>query len=134
MKSTIIVLGLLVLGISSSCQSQTSSSAALITVNEAKEVSQIISSEKVQLIDVRSVDEYKAGHITGATLISIHDPNFLEQMNKLDRDIPLVVYCAVGGRSTTAVNSVSDLGFKKIYNYKGGMRNWMSSGMEITKE
>ncbi|MFT6866269.1 MAG: rhodanese-related sulfurtransferase [Cyclobacteriaceae bacterium] len=133
MKSIIQLSGLMLLILSLSCQSQTTNSNSLI-LNNAQDVMKTLEAENIQIVDVRSEDEYKAGHLPNASLISIHDPNFMVKMEALDKNIPVVVYCAVGGRSTTAAQSIVDIGFSKIYNYKGGMRDWMASGMVVSKD
>lgn len=90
--------------------------------------------DDIQLIDVRTVGEYQSGHIKGAKLISINSADFSTKMNELDKDKLVVVYCAVGGRSTAAMRRLKDLGFTQIYNFVGGVREWQMNKYELVNE
>lgn len=72
-----------------------------------------------QLLDVRSPGEWAQGKIGSSKLISVADPNFLEQASKLDKSKPVFVYCAVGGRSSRASAMLQQAGFKQVYNLTG---------------
>ncbi|UZR97240.1 rhodanese-like domain-containing protein [Chondrinema litorale] len=88
----------------------------------------------MQLVDVRTGREYQRGHIKGAKLISINSADFNEKVNELNKDKLVVVYCAVGGRSTAAMRKLKDMGFKEIYNFVGGVREWQMNKYELVKE
>ena len=87
----------------------------------------------IQLVDVRTPEEYKEGHIKNAENMNVKDNDFLDQMSKLDKDEPVYVYCKFGGRSTKAANQLKSAGYKKIYNLKGGIKQWIAEGKEISK-
>ncbi|MGD9279553.1 MAG: rhodanese-like domain-containing protein [Desulfobacterales bacterium] len=74
------------------------------------------------LLDVRQPKEYEDEHIPGARLIPL--PGLKEGLSELDKDKPVIAYCAVGGRSIAAAQLLSGLGFKEIYNLKGGIKAW----------
>lgn len=74
------------------------------------------------LLDVRYPDEYDQGHIPGAILIPL--PELKNRLDTLNREIPTICYCAVGGRSHAAASILQDAGFKKVYNMKGGFKAW----------
>lgn len=78
----------------------------------------------VQLIDVRSPEEWKDGIITDAMLINYFDTDFKAQLNKLDKSKPIAVYCKSGGRSGKTTKILSQLKFKEIYDLKGGYSSW----------
>lgn len=80
--------------------------------------------EDVQLIDVRTPEEYQAGFIGTAININYNAPDFKLKISKLDPDKPVLVYCAAGGRSAKASKILDSLGFKTIYDLKGGYRSW----------
>ena len=82
----------------------------------------------VQLVDVRTPEEYKAGHLEGARLIDYYESDFAAQIAKLDKTKPVMVYCAAGGRSGSAASQLSKLGFKNVYDLSGGIRAWRSAG------
>jgi len=76
------------------------------------------------LIDLRTPQEYDEGHIDKASNIDFNATDFNDQISKLDKDQPFLIYCAAGGRSAKAAVLMESLGFKKVYELKGGYRNW----------
>ena len=82
----------------------------------------------VQLVDVRTPAEYQSGHIADARNINFNDPNFKANMDKLDKNKPIAVYCAAGGRSGKSANLLAQMGFKTIYDLQGGMSAWKAKG------
>lgn len=81
------------------------------------------------IIDVRSQDEFDAGHIENATNINVNSEEFLESIQKLDKQKPTFVYCLSGGRSQQAVEKMKQLGFKKIYELDGGILSWRNANL-----
>jgi rhodanese-related sulfurtransferase/rubrerythrin len=69
------------------------------------------------LLDVRQPGEYEIEHIPGARLIPL--PGLKDGRSQLDSQKPLVVYCAVGGRSLAAAQLLAGLGFQEVYNLQG---------------
>ncbi len=80
--------------------------------------------EKSILLDVRTLEENKALRIPNTKLIDIHKPNFLDQIDKLDRTISYLIYCRSGSRSYSACKQMKSMGFEKVYNLKGGIISW----------
>ena len=76
------------------------------------------------LMDVRTLEEYKALRIPNTKLIDIHQHNFLVQIDKLDRSKSYFIYCRSGSRSYSACKQMKSMGFEKVYNLKGGIINW----------
>lgn len=130
MKKVIVVC--LLLGMIS-CNSQEKKETSVIDVNVA-EFQQLISKEKVQLVDVRTPEEFKAGHIKNAKLINFFDSDFKEQSTKaLDKNKPVYVYCRSGGRSSKSAKIYKEAGFTKVYNLLGGFNAWSAKNLEIEK-
>ncbi|ADH85187.1 rhodanese-like domain-containing protein [Desulfurivibrio alkaliphilus] len=75
-----------------------------------------------QLLDVRQPKEYEAEHLPGAKLIPIKE--LPDRQAELDPDRPVLVYCAVGGRSRAAAQYLNGQGFKEVYNMAGGIKAW----------
>ena len=73
-----------------------------------------------QLLDVRTPNEWNAGKIASSKCINYNDPEFKQEVQKLDKNKPVFVYCAAGGRSTKASQILKESGFKVIYNLQGG--------------
>lgn len=89
---------------------------------EAKAYMEARASKEYQLLDVRQPKEYEAGHIAGARLIPIRE--LPDRLSELDKNKPLIVYCAVGGRSTAAAQLLSGQEFREVYNLSGGIKAW----------
>ena len=79
----------------------------------------------IQLLDVRTVGEFKAGHIKGALNIDAMQAEKLENYaQKLDKNKAVYMYCHSGGRSQQASQRLKNIGFAKIYDYSGGYSEW----------
>ncbi|NQX91477.1 MAG: rhodanese-like domain-containing protein [Flavobacteriales bacterium] len=89
--------------------------------------------EGVQLLDVRTFDEIKLGKIAGAKEMDFFDADFEKQLGTLDKNKPVLVYCAAGKRAGKAMGMMEDQGFKEVYNLEGGFGEWMSQNMPIEK-
>ena len=86
-----------------------------------------------QLLDVRTPSEYQSGHLPKATLMDFREDGFEEKVAQLDKDKPVMLYCAGGGRSHAAAAMLAQLGFWKVYELEGGMKNWVNSGEAVEK-
>lgn len=76
----------------------------------------------IVLLDVRTNKEYALGHIPGAVHIPITDLG--EKVKKLKKDKDIVVFCQNGNRSIWAIKRLMGMGYKNLYNLKGGYRAW----------
>lgn len=77
------------------------------------------STPDAQLLDVRTPGEWSKGKLKNSTCINYLDESFAQNIAKLDKDKPVFVYCAVGGRSAKATKVLKKAGFKNIYNLTG---------------
>ncbi len=103
-----------------------------ITPDEASHM-MLISSKIISLIDVRTPQEYVDGHIENVLNIDFNSADFIEQVDKLNRNVTYIVYCHSGKRSAAASNVMAKLGFKDIYNMDGGITAWEAAGLPIIK-
>ena len=99
-----------------------------ISVQQAKEM---IDKGEVFILDVRTQEEYNAGHIRNSTLIPVQDLS--KRLNEVPQGRKILVYCKTGGRSTTASEILVNNGFTQIYNMKGGITEWTKAGYEVVK-
>ena len=76
------------------------------------------------LLDVRTPEEFSEGHILGAQNLNIYDANFSTELDKLDKNVLVYVYCRSGARSINASNMMKEKGFKEVYNLKGGYSSY----------
>ena len=81
-----------------------------------EEFNQIIENSEVQLVDVRTSGEYSGGFIGDAVNIDFMGEGFVEKCSaSLDKDKPMAIYCAAGGRSAKALEQLKQAGFKEVY-------------------
>ena len=76
------------------------------------------------VIDVRTSTEFSEAHIKNAINVDFFSKSFKATISKLDKKKTILVYCAAGGRSTSACLDFKKLGFKKVYNLIGGYDDW----------
>ena len=119
MKKMIILTVLL--GISAFGHAQDKSVVEVVPPAEYRE---LISEPEVQLIDVRTPEEFEEGHIEGAHNIDFFAADFLEQFEKFKKQQPVYIYCRSGNRSAKAAVKLSEAGFEKIFDLEGGFRAW----------
>jgi len=85
--------------------------------------------QNINIIDVRTPDEWKMGVIRGAKLIPLRELH--ERLGELNKELPYYLYCKVGGRSQIAYSLMKKEGFKKLYTVQGGLDRIMSEGVEL---
>ena len=89
-----------------------------------KDSFQVLMQQESQVIDVRTPEEYALGYIEGAILIDYKAADFHASISALNRNVTYLIYCRSGNRSGKASIIMDSLGFKKIYDLKGGYMNW----------
>lgn len=82
------------------------------------------------VVDVRTSDEYNAGHLEGAVNIDVQAPDFDSLVSELPADGEYVVYCASGNRSSAAVARMEGLGFTNVTDAGGISEAGASTGLE----
>lgn len=83
------------------------------------------------LLDVRTPSEFMGGHLSGAKNVDFNGPNFLREIQKLDKEKPYFVYCRSGNRSGQAVAMMQREGFRNIHELQGGIVSNQST-LELT--
>lgn len=82
--------------------------------------------KNVQLVDVRTEEEYEIGRIDDAVNFNVvQGEKFLEQIKTLDKSKPVYLYCKAGGRSNRAAELLKSEGFTQIFDYSGGYNDWV---------
>ncbi len=89
----------------------------------------------LQLIDIRTIGEYKNGHLIGARLIDFYNPDFVKNIEAAgyNKNVTIYIYCRSGSRSGRAINLFKKLGFKHIVNLAYGINDWNRSQMPIER-
>ena len=116
-KIIALLLGLLGLTANASAQSDS------IKTVDAAQFAEFINSDSVLLVDVRTAEEYAAGHIANAKNIDVLKFDFKDQVEVLPKDKEIAVYCRSGKRSLMAANTLAKMGYKVI-NLRGGWLEW----------
>jgi rhodanese-related sulfurtransferase len=98
-----------------------------VTPDEAKLM--IDSRKDLLLVDVRGADELTQGYIEGSTLIPLWD--ILKGNQRPPKDKPILLICAVGGRSLALGKLMSKNGWPEIYNLKGGISAWKEAKLPV---
>lgn len=80
-----------------------------------------VENKDVQLIDVRTPEEFQESHIKEAINIDFYSEEFENEFNTLDKDQPIYLYCRSGNRSSQSALKLLDMGFKEIYDLDGGI-------------
>lgn len=85
----------------------------------------------VQIIDVRTESEYKNGHIEGVENIVL--TSIENNLDKINKDKPVIVYCQSGARAAIAHSILQKNGFNNIIIYSGGINEWMNTEHELVE-
>lgn len=83
-------------------------------------------------LDVRTPKERSYGAIPGSRLVSIYD--LMKGTISLPKDKPVLLVCAVGGRSYVAAQFMSRQGFQEVYNLSGGISAWTKAGLPLVQD
>ena len=83
-------------------------------------------------LDVRTPKERSYGAIPGTRLVSIYD--LMKGVLPLPKEKPILLVCAVGGRSYVAAQVMSRQGFREVYNLSGGIKAWVQSGLPVAQD
>lgn len=114
-----VYLMLLFIGIFSFSCAQISSKP--ITEVSQNEINSVI------LVDVRTPEEFEAGHLENAININWFDTDFANRISEIRKEETIYVYCKKGGRSAKAQQLLDSLGYKKVINLEGGYDAWSAS-------
>ncbi|HZL06478.1 MAG TPA: rhodanese-like domain-containing protein [Coriobacteriia bacterium] len=84
------------------------------------------------ILDVRTPAEFQGGFIAEAQNIPVDE--LATSLSTLDKSKPVLVYCATGSRSVTAVQILKNAGFEKVYNLTAGIAGWAQEGLDVTTD
>ena len=94
---------------------------------------ELLKQNSVQLVDVRTAEEFCEGHIENAINIDFFSSDFDLKMTALDNSRPLILYCRSGRRSAKSALKLADKDYVFIYDLKGGIIQWIFEGNQIVK-
>ena len=88
---------------------------------------------EAQLVDVRTATEYASGHLDGARLMDWSNGQFQKELSSLDKEKPVLLYCASGRRSDAAIHAMEQAGFKYVKHLAGGIQTWSRAGKPLVR-
>jgi len=92
----------------------------------AVQAAELIRNIQPFILDVRTPQEYREGHLENAALIPVQElQGRLAELAKFKNE-NILIYCATGNRSTVASKILIDSGFKRIFNMRHGIQEWKS--------
>ncbi|MBQ4034258.1 MAG: rhodanese-like domain-containing protein [Paludibacteraceae bacterium] len=127
MKKTFSILLTLLLGVASANAQKNYRDL------DVKGFEELIATDTIVLVDCRTVNEYKDGHIKGAVLLDFKDPNHVAKaMDLLNKEKHVAIYCRSGRRSSAFAFQLANQGYK-VTNLYGGILMWQANGKEIER-
>lgn len=94
--------------------------------SKTKPITEVSQNElnSVIVVDVRTPEEFAAGHIENAVNIDWFDSNFADQIGSIDKEKKIYLYCKKGGRSAKATMLLDSLGYSNVIDLEGGYDLW----------
>jgi phage shock protein E len=100
---------------------------------EAQAFAQVVATPGVQIIDVRTPEEFAEGYIEGAVNYNLQGPDFATQVAGLDPAGTYAVYCRSGNRSQAAVDAMRQAGLTSVYELQTGIIGWQEAGLPVVR-
>ena len=110
-----------------------SSSSDAITDVDVAEAQQIVEQGDAVVLDVRTPQEFAAGHLPGAINIDVESSDFTDRVADLVESTETLVYCRTGNRSGVATDEMADLGFSNMSDLQGGIEAWTADGGQVVQ-
>lgn len=110
-----------------------SAARPVVTIDVTEAYQWITTDPNFMILDLRTPEEYAQGHIAKARLINFYDPSFKTQLETMDRNQPYIIYCRSGARSGEAMKVMQEMGFRKVFNIKGGTLAWQAQGYPLVR-
>lgn len=112
-----------------SCETNSAQSNSTLDVTTFRE--QMNTLQDIQIVDVRTPEEFAGGHLAKAININYNSGNFEQQLSQLSKSKTTFVYCLSGGRSSSAMTAMTKNGFAKVLNMKGGILAWKANNFPL---
>ncbi|MCB2196714.1 MAG: rhodanese-like domain-containing protein [Bacteroidetes bacterium] len=99
---------------------------------QLQDVKKKLENDNTILIEVLDEDSYKAEHIKGAINIPLKRIGTVAK-DKFNKDDEIIVYCSdySCSASPTAAKKLDDLGFRNVYDFEGGKKEWKDAGLPM---
>ena len=94
------------------------------------ELTKLLNNSKITLVDFRTAEEFKSGHIITAINLNLEDIEKLDTKN----DNPFVAYASTDSDALKAASKFSTLGIQQVFYLEGGIKSWIENNMPLTGE
>ena len=130
MKSKLLILFIAVF--MASCASVKTTRVSFRSL-DVETFAKFIERENVMLVDVRTAEEFAAGHIKGVDRnLDVRSADFFKEYGSLPKDKTIALYCKSGGRSKQVAGVLAGNGYK-VVELSGGYNGWVKAGGAIDK-
>jgi rhodanese-related sulfurtransferase len=98
------------------------------------QMTQMINNENAKVVDIRSKDEFRAGHLPNALHIPAKD--VLKRINELEafKDTPVILICKTGTTAGASGAILAKAGFNKLHKLRGGILEWQGSNLPLVRD
>ena len=109
------------------------SSTVAIELVQPPQAAQVLEdrASDVVLLDVRTAEEFNEVRVPGSVNVDFYATDFAAQLDQLPKDVPYVVYCRSGNRSSQTMDIMADLGFSEVFDVAGGIIAWNEAGLPV---
>lgn len=126
----VVIIGAVAVG-AFAC-SKKNSSSTYQNLN-SDEFEKLIAGQDIQLLDVRTAEEYADSHLQNSTNIDVLQDSFAQKASEgLKKELPVAVYCKSGRRSRNAADILVKQGYK-VYNLDSGITGWIADDKPVVK-
>jgi rhodanese-related sulfurtransferase len=132
MKIILVVVIIAAVALGAVACSKKNGSSTFQNLN-SDEFEKLIAGQDIQLLDVRTAEEYAESHLQNSTNIDVLQKSFAKQASEvLKKELPVAVYCKSGRRSRNAADILVKQGYK-VYNLDSGITGWIADGKTVVK-
>jgi rhodanese-related sulfurtransferase len=100
---------------------------------DAEAAAKLIQAGGITILDVRTPEEFREGHLRDANNADILSKDFATRLGVLEKSKPILVHCQAGGRSTRSLAMLEKQGFTTVYHLDGGLNAWLKAGKPVVK-
>ncbi|MDH4199819.1 MAG: rhodanese-like domain-containing protein [Spirochaetia bacterium] len=112
------------------CKGKTTGQGERPAVSMEKFILAYEQNKKIQLLDVRTPDEYATGHVPGAVLLPL-DQVLAGESIPFDKNSEIYIICRSGSRSLKAAHYLENNGYKNVRSVDGGTMDWIVRGKPV---
>lgn len=92
-----------------------------------------VAGKSVQLIDIRTPQEFASGHIQGAHNVDYYSATFSADIDTFAKNKPLYIYCRSGNRTSLASEQLLKMGYTQLFDLQSGIVGWKAANLPLVK-